>query len=961
MYWPISTPREFTLPHLQSFNQAEQKLDCDANSAGRDSIISVKSSKNGTFFGIVTKSTLYVYQNRPFGPIAVCSRPEQSIRVYGTNVNILIRPDNQTFIVQTTLGFFLTYILHNSTTTRVAKYSFDNSAGIPYVLAGPGEEQGVKEGSIKFRMVIKIDAGIETAVALEDELLVLTSNPPAIQLIKWISDSRGGPQTRTVLLSHLEWFNLRGRIVSAEWERAMGLFGWISSNGMAWAVVRQTLSSPAPDKASKSHIFSGYCFYNPNKTGSSTESEADRSETSCLSKNDTFAVNIAINSRFSLIGVGTESGMVHIYSVQDYAGHIPLMRTIIAPNSIYGGVTVVTWSPDGYSLFVGYSHGWALFSVYGKLVSHSMLAEGDLVPNDHWLAGVQEAVWLSNGAELLLVPVDSSEMWLLELSKWGLAGSYTWDNLSRTILSTSEKLLLYRGQDQSDLTTISHEAILWQEIAIPYAYLTSNWPIQQVCISGDGRFIAVAGKRGLGHYSVYTGKWKFFSNEQMENEFSVHGGMVWFNSVLIVGVHTDRNTHEIRAYSRDRELNHSLVIHAQQLPSLIILLSLVGDSLLVYTYNNTLYEFVIYSNAFQFSLELVGQISFNGIVHAPARVRAINWILPDEQSKIGNPINDISLATIVFLIDGKLVILYPLSKEGDLKYDMKVLMQNVEYFTIVTKGVLKNSIWAFDGKCVIVWLEVMLHLSKSDFVPSPIRIETDFYPLSFLFEKGIIIGIESNFVHRRNVSFTYSVNSTRTQLFIHQLLKYYLVSSREAEAFQLAKSFKHLTYFGHALEMMLHDALDEEADNMLHSQQSALSNVVKFLKMFPEMLDVIVGCTRKTEMASWHVLFEIVGSPKELFEMCMRLGQLKTAGAYLLILHTMEQLEDSSADMIRLFSAAVKSGDWELCKELARFLAALDNTGKTLGEAIKCMQLGSESNLSNARFLLSEDGAPQDI
>ncbi|KAK9384282.1 RIC1-domain-containing protein [Lipomyces mesembrius] len=46
------------------------------------------------------------------------------------------------------------------------------------------------------------------------------------------------------------------------------------------------------------------------------------------------------------------------------------------------------------------------------------------------------------------------------------------------------------------------------------------------------------------------------------------------------------------------------------------------------------------------------------------------------------------------------------------------------------------------------------------------------------------------------------------------------------------------------------------------------------------MLDVIAGCTRKTEVASWHVLFDIVGSPKELFEKCMSLGQLKTAGGY---------------------------------------------------------------------------------
>lgn len=190
-------------------------------------------------------------------------------------------------------------------------------------------------------------------------------------------------------------------------------------------------------------------------------------------------------------------------------------------------------------------------------------------------------------------------------------------------------------------------------------------------------------------------------------------------------------------------------------------MSLVGDSLLVYTYSNTLYQFVINSNAFSFQLELVGQVSFAGIVHAPARVRAINWILPDSQIRSGNPVNDISQATIVFLIDGKLVVLHPMQQGGDLKYDMKVLLQNIEYYTISTKGLLKNSIWAFDGTDVVVWLEEMFNISKLDSAPEPIRIQVDFYPLSFLFDKGLVIGVESNLIHRRNVSFSYSTNTTR--------------------------------------------------------------------------------------------------------------------------------------------------------------------------------------------------------
>lgn len=58
-------------------------------------------------------------------------------------------------------------------------------------------------------------------------------------------------------------------------------------------------------------------------------------------------------------------------------------------------------------------------------------------------------------------------------------------------------------------------------------------------------------------------------------------------------------------------------------------------------------------------------------------------------------------------------------------------------------------------------------------------------------------------------------------------------------------------------------------------------------------------------------------------------------------MHTLEQLSSSSQDMVRLLARAVSEGDWDLCKELARFLTALDNSGKTLKEALELVELRS--------------------
>lgn len=55
------------------------------------------------------------------------------------------------------------------------------------------------------------------------------------------------------------------------------------------------------------------------------------------------------------------------------------------------------------------------------------------------------------------------------------------------------------------------------------------------------------------------------------------------------------------------------------------------DSLLVYTYENVLLHYVFVSSSKTVKIAQVGQIAFHGIIRAPPRVRAISWILPEEQ------------------------------------------------------------------------------------------------------------------------------------------------------------------------------------------------------------------------------------------------------------------------------------------------------------------------------------------
>jgi hypothetical protein len=162
-------------------------------------------------------------------------------------------------------------------------------------------------------------------------------------------------------------------------------------------------------------------------------------------------------------------------------------------------------------------------------------------------------------------------------------------------------------------------------------------------------------------------------------------------------------------------------------------------------------------------------------------------------------------------------------------------------------------------------------------------------------------------------------------------------------ALHLSHHYQHLLYFPHALEILLHEVLDEEVDTQPPPEQALLPSVLSFLSSFPQYLDIVVQCTRKTEVRSWRTLFSNLPPPEELFEESLQKGNLKTAGGYLLVLHTFEELRPTGDQVVRLLQRAKDEQDWELCKELARFLMALDESGATLRSTLELVELKSPS------------------
>lgn len=929
-----------------------------------------------------------IWQTKPTVVLAAVVRSQASIKSYGTNVDLLLRPDSAIFVLHTSSGFLITYSLATDAETRVYRPAFNSHtnvqrrrqshAGTPgydapdQIMWGPGEGRGVRDVSVRFKMVIKVDAGIESALALEDELVVATRKPAAVQCIRWTPDSSGA-QTTTEILSRMGWLEKKVTITEMTNDRPMNLSTWVTSDGNVYAVQRTPGGQPNPESGQldPKKLFKGYCFYTPRK-------EQERAQ------------RAVINARFSLIAVGCLDGHIRVYTVKDYAGNVPSshVHTLPVSTSSAGKLMTLTYSPDGYCLFAGYEKGWATWSVYGKALSHGFNNDPALskANGEAWLEGVRDAAWIGGAAEMLIIGMRHEAVWLLEMARSAVSGCYCSANLFRTVLQTTSSVMIYRGYDLPDLTTISAEPSLWHTSNIPSTYLLNQWPIRCTVVSPDGRYVAVSGRRGLAHYSVNSGRWKTFANEEMEEEFQVRGGMCWYQNILVAAVEVNRS-YEVRLYSRESVLDNANILHRVQMPSPVVLMLTPSgeDSLLVYGHNNILYHFIFSTQSGSVQLVQVGHIAFHGIVRSPARVRGLSWILPESQRLNGDPSDDVAVASVMFLVDGKLVILNPsLNDEGNLKYDMRVVAQSVEYYTCVwdqpfnetmpppnssalppgseDEGSLEQSLWIFDGGELRVWPDVQRVLDvvspAGGDVPPTATLSTDFYPLSMLRSKGIVLGVESELVQRRDINFSFFRFAIRTHLFLPELLRFYLERNLSNEALRLAQRYQFLAYFSHALEILLHQILDEEVDSSPTPEAAVLPRVLSLLSSFKDYLDVVVQCTRKTEVRSWRTLFAYLPPAQELFEESLQRGNLKTAGGYLLVLHTFDELSAAGEQSVRLLGRAMREGDWELCKELARFLAALDDSGDTLREALESVDIKLDGDHGAGNHLSSRLGVP---
>ncbi|KAI7899477.1 RIC1-domain-containing protein [Cokeromyces recurvatus] len=978
MYWLNGIANELSL-NCTINNIQDEKTNSFPQSSN---IVCIRPSYYTSLYITCTRNAIYLWSVKPNVVLSFVERSEKHVEEFGENVEIIWKPDASALAIQTSKNYLLLYAI-NSYEQHSFEFNFPNSS-THAIVSGPGEGKGPRTMLIKFKVAIRIDAGIACETCSDDMLIIVTKSPIALQRVSWNPHQIN--TTRTTILN-----DLVSEIISyIVYDKTMNMFICLSNEGRVYALQNSNL---AEEQNTESKIdWQDICFH----------STVDK------------ATAIDINPKFSFIAVGTHKGIVYIYStdtkpVLSHKLELPLWSSKIPEDE--NSIESIEWTSDGYAIAVGYKkHGLAVYSVYGSLLCSSSEMDDNLNNErlkDTYVKGIRRLFWGPGNYQLFVLSEEkSAKLFSIPFVKSALTSYLHSDNIRRGLLQTDDRILLYNnwGDYQENNTTIDPAAVAWTHIQYPNLYITDHWPIRYTSISTDGKYIAIAGKRGFAHYNAVSNRWKLFGNQQQEQSFLVRGGMVWYKDILIVACESiQQKGYQIRMYSRDSNLDNTFILHTEPLLNVPVYVTLCGNYLLVYTSENVINIYNVNVNALSTNkgewarLDLVRRISLMGIVSHVLKVRSINLFSPIQGEYINTNESMIS-ANIILLVKDKLILLRPKTADEETTtspFHMYIIHEKTEYYWIGKKSIenMITSLWITDGKGLKVFTNVLLgpdfdfNTYNNDIPESEpttpitpcfmkneigkpfslgsesminmnscrkwntnnfnqaIYIPLDFYPISILLDKGIIIGIEQNISYKDSLGLILFKMSPKMHLFLHHILRYLLQQGLEEDAVIFAKVYERFVYFSHALEILLHTVLEEEAGQDL-GEDAILPLVIKFLDQFPHALDVIVSCARKTEVALWDHLFSVVGKPKDLFEFCLSEGRLRTATSYLIILQTLQPLEVGGKDTVRLLEKAMDEHDYELCKELVRFLSSIDSTGKTLQETLITIKSRMDDPLS---------------
>ncbi|XP_064624282.1 guanine nucleotide exchange factor subunit RIC1-like isoform X2 [Lineus longissimus] len=942
-------------------------------------LVHVSSNRDRLLFAVLTANSLSIWFCKPSVEIVCFRRSVNSVTEFGSNQRAEWRPDSSMVAVTTSRGYIifyklevdLTVINHHCLYTQREGGKSTNQKELSDIHNG----DGIPALSLTQASYMQIPGGVASMACIKDDIMV-ASGFGTLQRIRWDGFVNGDLSVSlnaipfSIDLQHSRASTInddRVHISAMEYSSQMGGFAVVLSNGSAAFI---TATSP---RFEPNQIMGVWAGHTKNAT--------------CVAVNSRFRL-IALgcsNGEGLLFCIDELTGALQIshklmVSSKDYpdacnsTGGVSILRW--TPD---GCTIAMAWEKGGYSI-------WSVFGalLVCTLATDFSFAHVD---GKHFV-NIQSMEWGMEGFHLWVVSgpnkSDGGNRDILQIQfvKSALSANPCMTNHEHLLLQGEDRLYINTGvhvlktnsnamaeglsptkerPGQGSIQSQGINTILignkqWQVIPIPHNYLASNWPIKYCAADRSGQCIAIAGKAGLCHYAAFNKKWKLFGNETQEKDMVVSGGMTWWKDFICLSCFNLLDQREeIRLYPRSSKLDNTFA-HIHKLPSPVLLLNTFRDILIVFCADCHIMLYNIERKNTQpnpsVELQKLQEVSIGSFIPQASSVTAITLTsLRTETAPIKAPLQPREAESILLNYAGKLLMFQrdrtgPQVQRKDgknrpLPFCAPVMVaSSVENMWSTSrsnpdKKYLMDALWLCCGaQGVKVWLPLLskeevktpAYMSKRIMLPFSV----DIYPLSVLFEDCVILGVTNDTTSYEGLAaeeaFTlpFSTLERTSQIYLHHILRQLLRRNLGIHALEIARCCTDLPYFAHVLELLVHEVLEEEATSKEPIPDPLLPRVVAFIQEFPEYLQTIVHCARKTEVALWPYLFSTTGNPKDLFEECLVSGNLDTAASYLIILQNLEKPMVSRQHATLLLDASLDHCKWELARDLVRFLTAID-------------------------------------
>eukprot|EP00040_Diaphanoeca_grandis_P024885 m.137406 g.137406 ORF g.137406 m.137406 type:complete len:1155 (+) comp29919_c1_seq1:317-3781(+) len=935
VYFPINFPVHFD-PHGRGNEKPETT----------ESPLVTRYSDDGATLAVMCRKTVYLWTSNPLAMVGSYQRSSQSLQEYGDNLRITWGREGSVLCIATSLGYlvFLKVSVTGQPCRLQNRVTGQFVGGLGHHTKFESEVFACQAGTTA------IKHKITSIVSRLDEVMVATT-AGAIERFSWTTRSFNA--AAAIVLHNVSFFSApqhvseADHVVCMEHNPAVRCLAFAASNGGAGVICA---SNTAFDKNVKGY----WAVPPPRHIGSSKSPQR-------IKKNRK-ATCVAINHRFRLLAVGYDDGDVDAFTIQQdfsltHSHALPQYSSqsgIPSRSSTSGPVSTMKYTEDGYALAVGWKQGGVtVWSVFGcLLMSTANDSTMSASAKDTAIDGVISLAWGPQGYVLLAVSSKTTKLTQYKFVKSALTNNASLSNQFNVALQGDRTICVNpdMGDGRSPRNVDKLLDLQWQMLQVPTAYLQQNWPIRYTAVGPSGQYLAIAGRRGVAHFNMQTSKWRLFGNQSQEQSLECSGGIVWWEEYLVVSCkNATTGQYEVRFFPRDANLDNRYMTHVQMMTREVLLLNVCHERLIVYTSGRRVLIFGISrgeaaNNEFApVQLQIEWEVDLKDYVSNAANVISLNLLYETNET---TEQNSAALSGLIANVAGDLMLfaLEP-NDEGEQVFSPPALLANgVENYWAWSPSVfnkplerhLAEALWlGCGGEGMKVWMPLyhgepgspskrMLGgpsgegLSKCVMLPFMLNI----YPLSVLFADAVVLGA-SHDVHHLNGSKTpYYALERKTQIYLHHILRQLLRRSQNTHALEIAHACEDLSYFPHVLELMLHEVLEAEANVELSVDIAQLPRVSDFLTRFPYYLETIVHCARKTEVAKWNYLFSVVGDANTLFETCIAKHKLQTASSYLIILQSLESPAASKKHAGRILTMALVDENWDLSKDLVRFLQA---------------------------------------